>query len=340
MALIVNETRGDVVDLQYYGHIALVDASGKKLWGVGDPNRVTYSRSSAKPMQAIPVIESGAADRYGITQEELAVMCASHAGDDGHVQAVVSILEKAGLHEGYLQCGSHEPMSADMMAKHRNESITPVAVHNNCSGKHAGMLITAKALGGNIKDYYRPEHPIQEEITRIIAQTCDHDAAHIKLGVDGCGVPVHAMPLHKFAHGYARMSVPQVLGPDREKTAQRITSAMINNPWMVGGTNNFTSELMKMFGDRLFCKYGANAFFAIGLKESGIGIAMKIEGGQSCAIPLASVAVLEKISAISAEEADSARKLNSYLSAKYVKNHRGEIIGQRETIFDLGTVNQ
>ena len=147
MALIAKKYHGDIVDLHYYGHIAVVDAGGKILWKLGDPNRVVYSRSAAKPMQAIPLVESGAVDEYGITEKELAVMCASHNAEDFHTEAVLSILKKAGLNESYLQCGTHYPLAAYMENKFKAEGIAPTPIHNNCSGKHSSMLIAAKIQG-------------------------------------------------------------------------------------------------------------------------------------------------------------------------------------------------
>ena len=335
MELIVKEWRGDVPDLHYYGHIVVVDASGEILRVWGDPERVTYSRSSAKPMQAIPVIESKAANEYALTEDELAVICASHNAESFHVEAVLSILKKAGLSENDLLCGTHEALTNYMIGKFREEGKGPSDIHNNCSGKHAGMLITAKILGLSLQDYYQETHPIQEMIRQTIAQICEYDADEIKIGIDGCGIPVHAMPLYKFAQGYARMSKPELLGP-HEEAMRKITRAMRKFPKMVGGTNDFTSELMGLFSDKLFCKLGAGGFFAIGLVDQGLGIAMKMEdGGFNSTIPLAAVRLLESIHAISKEEANKAKELNSYKFAKVIKNHRGDTVGSREAVFKV-----
>jgi len=331
MALIAKKYYGEIVDLHHYGHIAVVDVNGKILWRLGDTNRVTYSRSSAKPMQAIPVLESGAVDEYGITEKELAVMCASHRSEDFHTEAVLSILNKAGLDESYLQCGTHYPLAAYMENKFKAEGIVPTPIHSNCSGKHSGMLIAAKIRNESLDDYYLPSHPLQMRITEIIAEVCEYPAGQIVIGCDGCGVPVHAMPMYKFAQGYAKMSRPETLGPDRGKTVSRITSAMTNYPEMVSGTGEFVTELMKAFGDRLFCKSGASAFFAMGLKGKGIGIAMKMEDGNANVIPLAILETLVQIGEITENEALSLSSYRELLS----RNHKKEVVGKTVTDFVL-----
>ena len=332
MALIAKEYRGELADLYHYGHIVVVDSEGNILWHLGDPHRVTYSRSSAKLIQAIPVIESGALDTYNITDKELALMCASHKGEIFHTEAVLSILNKAGLDESYLQCGTHYPLAAYMENKFRAEGITPTSVHSNCSGKHAGLLITAKALGLSLNDYYMPSHFLQSRATELIAEICDYPADKIVMGLDGCGVPVHAMPIYKFAQGYARMSKPETLGDNLSKAVNKITTAMIENPEMVNGTEGFTTELMEAFGDRLFCKSGANAFYAIGLKDKGIGIAMKMDGGASPIVPMAMLETLVQIGVITEDEADKLPN-NKRMLTKY--NHKGEVIGKTISEFVL-----
>jgi len=332
MALIAKKYHGEIVDLHHYGHIVVADVNGKILWQLGDPNRITYSRSSAKPMQAIPVVESGALDVYGITEKELAVMCASHNSEGFHAEAVLSILKKAGLDENYLQCGTHYPLAVHMENKFRAEGIVPKTVHSNCSGKHSGMLVTAKVLNESLDDYYLPSHPLQKRITDTIAEICEYPADKIVIGCDGCGVPVHAMPLYKFAQGYAKMSKPETLAGERENTVRRITSAMTDYPEMIAGTTSFDTELMQAFGDRLFSKNGASAFYAIGLKGKGLGIVMKMEDGNSNIIPLAVLETLVQIGEITADEALNLPNFKGLLNT----NHKKELIGKTVTDFVLG----
>ena len=349
MELLVKEYRGTkdrptaIADLHHVGHIVVVDDVGKQLWKIGNPERVTFSRSSAKPIQTIPILESGAIEKFEITDEELAVMCSSHRGEQCHVDAVRSILMKAGLNEGHLRCGGHggQFASAGYIGNffgEKDKDYKTVFAHN-CSGKHAGMLLTAKKLGYGLSDYYKKEHLIQQRIIETIAEVCDFPMDEIGIGIDGCGVPVHAMPLYKFAQGYARMSNPKVLGQARQKYAEKITKVMTEHPHMVGGRNHndFTTELMQEFGDKLFCKFGANGFFAIGIKGKGIGIAIKMEDGLEKNIPIVVLETLRQIGELTDEEVTSAESLNSVKSCIEINDSMGNTVGRRVPHFSLKT---
>ncbi len=331
MSIVAKVYRGDLVDLTHIGHVAVTDFTGKLLYYCGDPGRVTFARSSAKPMQAIPVIEIGAFDAYGISDRELALMCASHSGESFHVEAVRSILQKAGLDEGYLQCGTHYPFADYAAAELRRMGQKPTEVHCNCSGKHAGMLITANYLKEDLDSYYKPEHPVQQRIMKTIGEICDYDASKIITATDGCGVPVHAMPLQVFAQGFARLSKPEVLGNRREEVVRRVTEAMTAYPEMVGGTDRFCTDLMKVCGDRLFAKAGAAAYYAVGLKDQGIGISFKIEDAAKNIVFAVVLEVLKKLDIISAAELKALEK--HYVLQE--KNHKGEIVGHTEIDFEL-----
>jgi len=325
MALIAKEYRGTLADLYHYGHIAVVDTEGNILWSLGEPERVVYARSSAKLFQAIPVIESGAVDAYGITDSELSLICASHRGEPFHTDGALSILNKAGLDESYLQCGTHYPYAPYMETKLKIEGKQPTEVHNNCSGKHSGFLITAKKLGESLDDYYALHHPRQKEVTAVLAEMCDYPADKIEIAIDGCGMPVHAMPLYKFAQGLARMSKPDTLNNTRAESVKRITNAITTHPEMINGTDGFTTELMQAFGDRLFSKSGANAYYAVGIKDKGIGIVVKMEDGASAIVPIAVIEVLVQIGVITREEAD---KLPNHKPVSVLRNHKKEEIGK------------
>jgi L-asparaginase II len=331
MSIVAKVYRGDLVDLTHIGHVAVVDYSGKLLYHYGKADRVTFARSSAKPMQAIPVFESGAVDAFGLTDKEIALICASHNGEDFHVEAARSILGKAALTEEYLQCGTHYPFADYAAAALRARGQKPQEVHNNCSGKHSGMLITAKYLKEDLDSYYKPEHPVQKRIMKTIAEICDIEEDKIVTAVDGCGVPVHAMPLHKFAQGFARLSKPEVLGTSRQQVVRRITDAMTAYPEMVGGTDRFCTDLMRVCGDRLFAKSGAAAYYAIGLKDKGIGLSFKIEDAAKGIVYAMVLEVLRQLDIISEAEL---KKLERYYILQD-KNHKGEIVGHTEIEFHL-----
>lgn len=331
MSIIAKTYRGNMVDLTHIGHIAVVNHKGELLYYYGDPNRVTFARSSAKPIQAIPVLESGAIEKYGITDKEIAIFCASHSGEDFHVKTVESILKKAELNKDYLQCGSHYPIADYASKELKSKGLEPENIHCNCSGKHSGMLITAKYYGEDLDSYYKQEHPVQRRIMNTLSEVCEYDENKIITAIDGCGVPVHAMPLYKFAHGFAKLSKPEVFNPIRKKVVSKIITSMTKYPEMVGGTNRICTDLMKICGDRLFAKSGASAYYAIGLKDKGIGIAFKIEDGNSKIMPAIVLETLKQLKIITDKEL---KQLEKYYILD-IKNHKKEIVGQTKTEFDL-----
>ncbi|WP_169832973.1 asparaginase [Geosporobacter ferrireducens] len=331
MSVVAKVYRGSLVDLTHIGHIAVVDHTGKILYHYGNPDRITFARSSAKPMQAVPVLESGAADAYGITEREIALFCASHSGESFHVAGVQSILSKAGLTDEVLQCGTHPPIAEYAAAQLKLEGLEAKTVHCNCSGKHAGMLIAAKYLQEDLNTYYQENHPVQKRVMKTISEICEYDEERIVTAVDGCGVPVHALPLFKFAQGFARLSKPDLFDDRRSKVIRRITEAMTSYPEMVGGTNRICTDLMKICGDRLFAKAGAGAYYAIGLKDKGIGITFKIEDGGSGILNAVILETLRQLDLIKKEELNL---LEKYYVVKN-RNHKGEIVGETKIEFEL-----
>ncbi len=336
MSIIAKEYRGEVLDLEFYGHIAVADTDGKILSSYGEPGRVSYARSSAKPFYALTYLASGIMETYGFSDKELAVFCASHNGESFHTRTVLSVLETIGLDESYLQCGIHEPTSDRIRVLFRETGVKPGPAHNNCSGKHAGMLATTLIQNLDPGNYTDLSHPVQQAILRALAEVCDYPVSDIRIGIDGCGAPVHALPLYKFAQGFARMANPGSLGPTLEARARRITSAMTRYPEMVAGTGDFVTALMGAFGDRLFCKSGANGFFAIGLFDRGMGITVKLEDGGAGGMPMIVMEILAQLGLISREESLSLPGFTfSEGTRQRIKNHRGDIVGWREPAFHM-----
>lgn len=331
MSIIAKVYRGDTVDLTHIGHIAVVDYTGKILYYYGNPHRTTFARSSAKPIQAIPTIESGAVDAYGITDKELALFCASHSGEAFHTDAVKSVLKKAGLDEKYLQCGVHDPIAGYVTQELKNKGLKAESIHCNCSGKHAGMLITAKHLREDLDTYYQSQHPVQKRIMKTLSEVCQYDEDKIITAIDGCGVPVHALPLYKFAQGFARLSKPEVLGNKRQKVVSRIINAMTSYPEMVAGTDRICTDLMAICGDKLFAKAGASAYYAIGLKDKGIGLTFKMEDGNRNILAAMVLETLRQLEIITDKELN---QLDKYL-VKEIRNHKNEIVGKTEIDFKL-----
>lgn len=327
--MIARTTRGKYTDLTYQGHVVAADTQGRILYHHGDPFRFTFARSSTKPFQALLALESGAADFFGITDKELAIMCASHGGTTEHAQTVASLLRKAGLGPEDLCCGAHAPL----MKKGREElkalGEEPTALHNNCSGKHAAMLLTAKFLGETLSGYREPTHPHQKRITALLGEFMAMHPDRFGLATDGCGVPVHAAPLYKWAQAFARLAEPIGFSPQRVQAIRRITQAMADYPEMISGEGRLCTDLMIHFKDRLIAKGGAEAFYALGIKELGLGLAVKVESGEAHLLPGIVLEALRQIGVITPEEKEP---FFSYIDQK-IKNHQGEIVG--ETLIDF-----
>jgi L-asparaginase II len=282
--------RGELVESVHRGRLAVFGPRGDEIEALGDPEAYVYLRSSAKPFQALPLILSGAADAFGLTDEEVAVACASHNAEEPHLAAVRSILEKAGLSEDDLQSGAHLPMYEPAAAKLVRGGEEPSSIHGNCSGKHAGMLAVCVHEGYETLDYREPGHPLQRRILGLMAEVCGVEEDEVLVAGDNCGVPAFALPLRSFATGLARIAAGDGL-PDRlADAALRIRDAMRSYPFMVAGTGRFDTELMER--TRLLAKGGAEAVLAVGDPE-GWGMALKISDGSHRAVRPAALAALE-----------------------------------------------
>jgi len=283
-------TRGNIVESVHFGAIAIMDSSGNLVAWHGDPELVTFTRSSAKPLQALPFIELGGMSFYQLTLQEVALICASHSGTDEHVAVVKSIQAKTGVREDELLCGVHTPYSratAEAM-KERGEKVTPN--RHNCSGKHTGMLALSRMLGypddPDEMAYIDPKHPVQLRILDTVAEICDLTPEKIQVGIDGCSAPNFALPLQNTALAFARLCQPQGLAEKMAYACHIISKAMRTYPDMIGGPDNFDTVLMKAAQGRIICKGGAEGFQALGIMPGAIkpgspalGIAFKISDG-------------------------------------------------------------
>jgi L-asparaginase II len=277
--VLVEITRGALVESSHRGAIAVADAEGKLLLALGDVERPVYPRSAVKLMQALPLVESDAADAFGLSHEELAVACASHSGDRVHLDAVRSLLAKAGLDESSLACGVHWPVSETATRALIEARRQPQAIHNNCSGKHAGMLAACVQLGLDARGYERPEHPIQVMIAGIISETCGVALTQGGMGIDGCSLPTWSLPLGALAHGFARLATGKDLAPARARAAERLFAACFAAPTLVAGEGRFDTMVMRALPPRVFVKGGAEGVHCAGLPALGLGIALKIDDG-------------------------------------------------------------
>ncbi|CAN5626548.1 asparaginase [soil metagenome] len=259
------------------------------LEATGDPESYVYVRSSAKPFQAIPLILSGAVEAFGFTDEEIAIVCASHSGEERHLSLVRSILSKIGLSEASLQSGAHPPFYAPAAARLARNGEAPAPIHGNCSGKHAGMLALCVHEGWSTEDYRKPDHPAQRRILEAVAEVCSLNKHEILLGGDGCGVPSFAMPLRNLATGFARLATGEGLSAELAEACGYIRRCMRNNPHLVAGTGRSDTSLME--GTALIVKGGAEGVFACGIPE-GWGMALKISDGAGRAVRPAALQAL------------------------------------------------
>lgn len=290
-APLVTIRRGGLVESIHRGGVAVCDSEGEVLDSFGDPEGYVFLRSSAKPFQALPLVLSGAVDTFRLSDGELAVICASHNGEGGHLSAVRTVLRKAGLNEESLQNGAHRPMygpAADRLVRNREE---PRSIHGNCSGKHAGMLALCVHEGWDLEGYRDPDHPAQRKMLAAISQTCSVEPEEITVAGDNCGVPTFALPLESLATGFARLATGKHLHGELSVAVLRIRDAMRRNPYMVAGTGRFDTELMERTD--LVAKSGAEAVFACASSE-GWGLALKISDGSSRAVRVAATAALAR----------------------------------------------
>ncbi len=293
--VLVEVTRGGAVESRHRGAFAVVDAAGAVVLAAGRIYAPVFPRSAVKPLQALPLVESGAAAAFGLGRREVALACASHRGEPAHVEAVRDWLGCAGLDGDALECGAHPPMSADAAAALARLGEPPTALHNNCSGKHAGFLCTAVHLGEDPRGYIQPGHPVQRRVTAALTEMTGTDLQDAPCGCDGCGIPAFAMPLGAIARGMARMADPAGLGPERGRAAAAILDAMAAEPFFVGGTGSFVTECMAVAGDSVRVKVGAEGVYAAALPRLGYGLALKIEDGAFRAADVAMASVLRRL---------------------------------------------
>jgi L-asparaginase II len=277
--VLVDVFRGPRVESCHRGAIAIADAAGRLVFALGDVARPIYPRSAVKALQAIPLVESGAADAFGLSAEELAVACASHSADQVHLDAVRSLLAKAGLDESYLACGAHWPVSEATTRALLLDGKRPQAIHNNCSGKHAGMLAAAVHLGLEPRGYEKPEYPLQVMIARILSETCGATLDRDLMGIDGCSLPTFALPLSALARGFARLGTGAGFEAEQARAAERLMDACFAAPVLVAGEGRFDTIVLRGLAGAAFTKGGAEGVHSAALPELGLGVALKVDDG-------------------------------------------------------------
>jgi len=312
---VVEATRGERIESAHCGAGAVVDADGRAVLAFGDAERAVYPRSAVKALQALPLIESGAADRLGLSDNAIALACASHSGGEAHVAAVRAMLAKAGYDEGALECGAHWPLGETEARALARSGKTPTALHNNCSGKHAGFICVACAIGVDAKGYVAPDHAVQRKAAAAIEAMTGARLSEETRGVDGCSIPTYAVPLIALARGFARLGTGQELPRERGRAVARIRAAVAAHPVTVAGRGRFDTELMSLTGARVFLKSGAEGVICAALPEAGLGLAVKADDGAGRAAQVMIAALIRRFGGFDQEmEARLARFVSPRLT--------------------------
>ncbi len=329
--VLVEVLRGAALESSHRGAIAVLDADGAVLASVGDIDRAIFPRSAVKLLQALPLVESGVADRIGLTDTELALACASHNGEAIHVQTAASMLAKAGLDVAALECGAHWPSLDTATWALAAEGRQPSPLHNNCSGKHSGFVCLACALlsgGGElpefVKGYVNPGHPVMREVTAALQAATGFDPSSAPRGTDGCSIPTYGIALRRLALGFARVGTGVGLREGHARAAHRLCHAIANAPFMVAGSGRFDTRVMQQLGARVCCKVGAEGVFCAALPDRGLGVAIKIDDGNSRAAEVALASVIESCLLLN----DLDAQVLQALSHPTLRNWNGIDVGQ------------
>jgi len=329
--------RGETVESIHRGHLIVVDGAGKTLFSLGNPETVTFWRSSAKSFQAIPFLKNGAASAFGFSEREIALACGSHSGEAIHVETVAKMLGKIGLSETDLRCGTHPPFDEKRAEEMLRTGEQPTQLHNNCSGKHAAMLAYAKHAGADLETYERAENPVQQAILDCVAEFSGVPRDRIKIGIDGCAVPNFALPISGMAKSFARLVFPpKTFDEETREACRRIVSATLAHPEMIGGTNRLDTMIMRAARGKIISKIGAEGVYSAGVLPSprwktGLGIAFKIEDGDDKrARAVVLIELLRQLEILGADDLKD-------ISPLAIKNRRGDTVGKVEANFNLKT---
>ncbi len=309
--------RGNTVESIHYGSVVIVDSSGKLIYRIGDPNFVTFFRSSAKPFQAIPVVEQGVAEAFGFTQKEIAIIAGSHNGEKKHVKLVQSILKKIGLNKSFLQCGTHVPHYYTALG------ITPPKkkfspLQHNCSAKHAGMLAICVYKNWNLKNYLKLSHPVQKLILKKVAELCEYPEKKIGIGIEGCGAPTFALPIKNMAIGFSKLVTFRSNDEITSQALQVVADSMWKYPEMVSGKGRLDYALVTASKGKLICKAGAEALHCAAILHKGWGLAIKILDGTRRAVNPASVEVYRQLGILRKSDVE---KIKDFASPS-IYNHK------------------
>lgn len=328
--VLVELTRGDLVESVHRGAIAIADASGALKLALGDVTSPVYSRSSLKPMQAIPLVESGAADAFGLDDDCIALACASHSGEPMHTERVEMWLRRIGLDEQDLACGAHASRYEPVVEAMIRARMKPTRLYNNCSGKHTGFLTVARHWDVATQGYEHVDHPVQQAVAAALKELTG--ARELSYGIDGCAAPNFATSLTEFATAAARMATPSALPAPRAAATQRIIGAMIKHPELMSGTGRACAILIRACNGKAAVKTGAEGFFGAWIPAKGLGVAIKIDDGAGRAAETVMAAVLDQLGVLGDDP-----KARAILRAP-IFNTRGTTVGERRASAALASL--
>lgn len=334
MTALLEETRGGIIDNVHHGHIAVVDVGGRLLFAYGEPEITVYGRSALKPMQVLPVLESGAADHYGLDERDLTLCMASHSGLPEQRARVLALLQRIGCNETDLVCAATPPTNVGAYETLIKEAGSVNKLCNCCSGVHAGMLATAAYLGDPVEGYHRLSHPVQQRVLEAVSDALRYPVDQLTIGLDGCGIPTFATPLRHLAWGFARLTEPDAWSSRRAQAVRRVTTAMVNHPELLTEEDSFNTHLIRSFAGRLIAKEGAKGVLCLGDMTRHVGIAIKVEDGNKELLPSV---VMEILRQLDWTPSRPTAKLESYMRQP-IQNGQGDSVGAMRPTFTLTRV--
>ena len=326
--ILAETLRGNWVENRHRGAFAIIDAQGTVIASAGDIERAIFPRSAIKSMQALAIFAARADQQFDHSQEELALACSSHDGEDMHVSVAAGLLDRLGLSVADLECGAHPPINAAARAALRARGEEPSALHNACSGKHSGMLSVARAMGAPSAGYSERQHEVQQAVRQAIEGVIGETLTEARCGTDGCSIPTYAAPLRAFARGFARMATGAELSEPVSKAARRLLDAATSHPHLVGGTGHVDTRIMAAFGGRVMQKYGADGVQCGAIRDRGWGYALKCDDGNL----LAAQAMMARLLREHADPDADQRSLLDSIAHQPIRSVRGEVVGQMRAV--------
>ncbi len=320
--LLAQTTRNGIVESSHYGAAIVVDAHGKTVFSAGDCATPIFPRSTVKALQALPLLTEGGADRFALPDAALALACASHQGEPAHIAVASDMLARTGFDHGVLECGTHWPLDTTSARALAAAGQTPCALHNCCSGKHAGFVCLACATGQDVAHYTHATHPVMQTIAHTLQDVTGVPHTATNMAVDGCSIPTWAIPLSALALAYARFATGIGLSPDRVVAAKRLRNAIAQNPFLIAGTGQFDTQVMEELAPTVLTKMGAEGVMIVALPEQGLGMAIKCRDGGVRAAETAAAALIARFARI-----DNAPVLTHFMR-RPLKNWNGQLVGE------------